>query len=177
MRHVLAEQVAHAKQQQAIGTPLKLSAFSFSLALTSGLITAIPAVTLPITAPGLRHTLGSAGTGPLPPATVKLLGVTVLRRKSDWVNNICTQSPGRVFRGGGNLGYETAFSPFGNEAEQSLRTWVTCFKKLLLQLECREGVLGDTNMGGKVGRNLLFCKLTSREGLILFKKHKQKNLI
>lgn len=74
-------------------------------------------------------------------------------------------------------GYETAFSPFGNEAEQSLRTWVTCFKKLLLQLECREGVLGDTNMGGKVGRNLLFCKLTSREGLILFKKHKQKNLI
>ena len=48
------------------------------------------------------------------------------------------------------------------------------YKKLVPQLEFRQGTAGDTNVGGKVGRNLLFCKLTIQEVLISFKKHKQK---
>ena len=49
--------------------------------LTSRLVAAVPTVALPIAAPGLGHALLPTGTAPLPGATAKLLGVTVLRRQ------------------------------------------------------------------------------------------------
>jgi len=60
-----------------MGAALELRA----LALCGGapsLVTAVLTVSLPITAPHARHALVSAGTGPLPGATAKLLRVTVL---------------------------------------------------------------------------------------------------
>lgn len=143
-------------------------------ALTSGLITAVPAVTLPITVPGLRHALVSTGTGPLPRATAKLLRVAVLRRQqATWSTPPAFRAqkgPQRTRKPGLQDSPEVS-SATRPEPEKS---GDMDYKKLLLQLEFRQGTVGDTNVGGKVEGDLSFCKLSIQEVLISFKKHKQK---
>lgn len=93
--------------------------FGESPALTRSLVTAVPAVTLPVAAPGVRHALVCTGTGPLPGAAPQLLGVAVLWRQRG------TQCHWQSAPGRGSRRKTPAFrgqssSPFCNKAGQSL---------------------------------------------------------
>lgn len=107
--------------------------------LTPGLVTAVPAVSLPVTAPRVRHAPLSAATGPLPGATEKLLGATVLRRQ--WLHQPHLHSePRKGFSEGDQAGVaRKRSSTLCSEPEKApklrqmfsvARVWARSFRKI-----------------------------------------------
>lgn len=172
LQHLLAELGSHAETQQAAGAPLKPSAFSPCTYIR-------PHHCRPCSHSAHHSARAQARTGlhwhraTASSHSEAPRGRSPEETASDLVSTTCIQSPEGSQRTRKPGLQDSPQVPSATRPEPEKSGHVD-YKKLLPQLEFRQGTVGDTNVGGKVEGDLLFCKLSIQEVFISFKKHKQK---